>query len=58
MKSKPPKEILAYTEADGDEIFLIAVRDVDQIPDDKDGSIVGIYTLKRTYTFRVKRSLT
>lgn len=53
-----PKEILVYVcdEADGETIYAVA-ENVDQIPEEYDGSKIGVYVLNRTDTFGIKRTL-
>lgn len=53
------KEILAYPcdyDSDGTPIIAVA-KNVSEIPADCDGEKVGIYTLNRVTTFKVKREL-
>ncbi len=54
-----PQEILVYQcdEADGEPIYAVA-RNVDDIPENYDGTRVGVFCLNRVVAFAVKRSLT
>lgn len=57
MKTKAqqlPREILVYEMPDSD---LMAQRTVDEISEEHEGGIVGVYVLQRTHKFSVKREL-
>lgn len=59
MKTKLPKEILVYVcdlDQNNNPIYAIA-ENVAEITEDSDGDKVGVYTLNRTATFKVKREL-
>ena len=56
---KMPKEITVYVydyDEDGTPILAVA-NSVEDISEDHENKKVGIYTLNRTATFRVKREL-
>jgi hypothetical protein len=54
-----PPEILVYEfdqDEDGQPMYTVA-RNVEDIPEDRDGKKVGSYVLNTTSVFRVRRSL-
>ena len=55
---KFPKEILVYEfdRENGHPIFAVA-KNVDDIPDDCSGKIIGVYVLQTTHKFVIKREL-
>ena len=55
--SKLNKQILVYEEVDGDDKFLLAVNDINDLPEDIDGYQIGIYELKEIKTLKVKKDL-
>lgn len=57
-KIKMTKEILVYVcDWDNGEPLYAIASNVDEIPEDCDGQIVGNYVLNYTSTFKVKREL-
>ena len=58
MKKRLPKELLVYVfdYDNGKPIYNVA-ENVDEIPDDCDGNLVGNYVLNGTHILKVKREL-
>lgn len=58
MSRKLPKEILVYEcdYVDGQPIYAVA-RNVDEIPEEYDGAPVSVFTVNRSYKFKVSREL-
>ncbi len=55
---KFPKKVFVYAEmTDKGDQFLVAVRDIEEIPEEIDREQVGIYKLKRREQFVVRRML-
>ena len=55
--TKLTKQILVYEEKDGDETYLLALNDINDLPDDTNGYQIGIYELKDIKTLKIKKEL-
>lgn len=53
-----PKKIFVYEYEDGGEKYLTAVRNLDEIPDDQDGTLVGMFTLTKKGKLVVTKEVT
>lgn len=56
-QTKYPKGIYIYWETDRTDVFPIAVTDLNEIPADYSGEVVGCYNLNSVLRFRVERRL-
>jgi hypothetical protein len=58
-KKKLADEVLVYKcdELDDETPVYAIAEDVKEIPEDADGESVGVYVLRATYKFKVKREL-
>lgn len=55
---KLPKHVIVYVEVpERGAPYLVAVRDIDEIPEEVDREMVGTYKLKRREQFVVRRIL-
>jgi hypothetical protein len=59
MPKKLPEEIIVYEcdKLDDDTIVYAVAAKVDDIPEDVDGKLVGVYFLNKSYRFSVRREL-
>lgn len=57
MAKRLPKTIYVYREEGGDEEYLIANETVDDVQEDKAGSVIGIYILEKTKRLQVTKKL-
>jgi hypothetical protein len=65
MKRKPkkrdqgiPDELLVYVIREGDVTWFQAVKRIEEIPEEHEGDLIGVYQLASIRRFKLKRELT
>lgn len=52
-----PTELVVYVIKEGELRYFSAVRDVEELPEEEAGEIVGVYALTKLRRFKTKREL-